>query len=60
MSIDQIHTEEGKNWTIHIEQKVSWTKVTLTIGQIPQESFEQLVNSTNKFYLTNGQLNKSQ
>ena len=60
MSIDQIHTKQGKIWAIPILQKVSWSKVILTIGQIPQDSFEQLFNSTNKYYLTNGQLNKSQ
>ena len=60
MSIEQILAEQCKNWTIPIEQKVNWPKVILTISQIPQKSFEQLVTSTNKFYLTNGQLNKSQ
>ena len=60
MSIEQILSEQCKNWTIPIEQKVNWPKVILTISQIPQKSFEQLVTSTNKFYLTNGQLNKSQ
>ena len=47
-SIEQILTEQCENWTIHIEQKVNWTKVI--ISKIPQKLFEHVVNSTNKFY----------